>query len=70
MARKKLSDKEIDNALTDLKGWKIRNGNLYKRFTFQNFTEALLPDALKNSNPQGILRLVNDTYTRESVEQV
>jgi 4a-hydroxytetrahydrobiopterin dehydratase len=41
MARKKLSDKEIDNALTDLKGWKIMNGNLYKRFTFQNFTAAL-----------------------------
>ncbi len=41
MARKKLSDEEIDNALNDLKGWKITNGNLYKHFTFQNFTESL-----------------------------
>ena len=41
MARKKLSDEEIDNALNDLKGWKIMNGNLYKHFTFQNFTKPL-----------------------------
>ena len=41
MARKKLSDEQIDNALNDLKGWKIMNGNLYKHFTFQNFTESL-----------------------------
>ncbi len=41
MARKKLSDQEIDNAINELKGWKIMNGNLYKHFTFKNFTESL-----------------------------
>jgi 4a-hydroxytetrahydrobiopterin dehydratase len=41
MARKNLSDEEIDNALIDLDGWKIMNENLHKRFTFQNFTESL-----------------------------
>ncbi len=33
----------------------------------QNFTEHLLPDELKNSNPLGILRLVNNGYTREAI---
>jgi len=41
MARKKLSDKEIDNAINELKGWKITNGKLYKSFTFANFTQSL-----------------------------
>lgn len=35
---------------------------------FQNFTETMLPDALKNNNPLGLLRLVNDSYTREAIE--
>jgi NADP-dependent aldehyde dehydrogenase len=34
---------------------------------FQNFPDALLPDALKNSNPLGIERLVNGEKTRDSV---
>lgn len=34
---------------------------------FQNFTTALLPDALKNNNPLGILRLVDNSYTREAI---
>ncbi|MEP6948117.1 MAG: aldehyde dehydrogenase (NADP(+)) [Ginsengibacter sp.] len=34
---------------------------------FQNFTEAMLPDELKNNNPSGILRLVDNTYTREGI---
>lgn len=41
MARIKLSDEEINYAINELKGWKIMNGNLYKHFTFQNFTESL-----------------------------
>ncbi len=41
MARIKLSDEEINYAINELKGWKIKNGNLYKHFTFQNFTESL-----------------------------
>lgn len=34
---------------------------------FQNFPDALLPDALKNGNPLGIERLVNGEKTRASV---
>jgi NADP-dependent aldehyde dehydrogenase len=34
---------------------------------FQNFPDALLPDALKNGNPLGIERLVNGVKTRDSV---
>ncbi|MGI8641342.1 MAG: 4a-hydroxytetrahydrobiopterin dehydratase [Pyrinomonadaceae bacterium] len=41
MERKKLSDEEINYAITELKGWKIANGNLYKRFSFPNFAESL-----------------------------
>ena len=35
----------------------------------QNFMETMLPDALKNSNPLGILRLVNNQYTREAIHE-
>jgi 4a-hydroxytetrahydrobiopterin dehydratase len=41
VARKKLSDEEIETALTDLKGWKTEGVNLKKRFEFANFVEAL-----------------------------
>ncbi len=41
MARKKLSDEEIETALADLKGWKVEGKNLKKRFTFTNFAESL-----------------------------
>jgi NADP-dependent aldehyde dehydrogenase len=34
---------------------------------FQNFPDALLPDALKNGNPLGIERLVNGEKTRDTV---
>ena len=33
----------------------------------QNFTQSMLPDELKNENPLGILRLVNNGYTREAI---
>ena len=33
----------------------------------QNFTDSMLPDALKNSNPSGIMRLVDNTYTRDAL---
>lgn len=36
--------------------------------SLQNFSDAMLPDALKNDNPLGILRLVNNTYTREALK--
>lgn len=41
MARKKLSDEEIQNALPNLNGWKVENKNLSKRFAFNNFAESL-----------------------------
>ncbi len=41
MARKKLSDEEIQNALADLNEWKIEGKNLKKRFEFKNFAESL-----------------------------
>jgi NADP-dependent aldehyde dehydrogenase len=33
----------------------------------QNFTDAMLPGALKDSNPTGIMRIVNNVYTRDSI---
>ena len=30
---------------------------------FQNVPDALLPDPLKDSNPLGIMRMVDDVYT-------
>lgn len=42
-----------------------------KRFArpvcYQNFPETLLPQALHNANPLGIWRLVNGTWTKESI---
>ncbi|MEI6950240.1 aldehyde dehydrogenase (NADP(+)) [Paraflavisolibacter sp. H34] len=36
---------------------------------YQDCPEALLPDALKNSNPLGLLRKVNGRWTREALGQ-
>lgn len=41
MARKKLSETEIETALNELNGWKTENANLKKRFEFANFADAL-----------------------------
>lgn len=35
--------------------------------SFQNWPDALLPDELKNSNPLGIFRLVDNVQTREAI---
>ena len=35
--------------------------------SYQNTPDALLPDALKNANPLGLLRLVDGEWTRGSV---
>lgn len=44
-----------------------------KRFmrpvAFQNMPDSLLPDALKDSNPLGILRIVDNFYTRDPLNQ-
>jgi NADP-dependent aldehyde dehydrogenase len=37
---------------------------------FQNFLDEMLPAALQNSNPLGILRLVNNQYTRDAIVKV
>jgi NADP-dependent aldehyde dehydrogenase len=36
--------------------------------SFQDWADSLLPDELKNSNPLGIRRLVNDQWTTAAVE--
>jgi NADP-dependent aldehyde dehydrogenase len=36
-------------------------------FSYQNWPDHLLPDELKNMNPLGIFRLVNNKQTRESI---
>ncbi len=41
MQRRKLSQKEIQDRLAELKGWEIIETKLKKRFTFKNFTESL-----------------------------
>ena len=38
--RKKLSDSEIQESLTQLSGWSIENGKLHKNFQFESFVEA------------------------------
>ncbi|QNL50746.1 aldehyde dehydrogenase (NADP(+)) [Olivibacter sp. SDN3] len=34
---------------------------------FQNWPDSLLPDALKNSNPLGVFRMVNNVWTKEPI---
>jgi len=41
MQRRKLSQKEIQDHLAELKGWEIIETKLKKRFTFKNFSESL-----------------------------
>jgi NADP-dependent aldehyde dehydrogenase len=36
---------------------------------FQNWPDALLPDALKDANPLGIWRIVDDALTRDAIER-
>jgi 4a-hydroxytetrahydrobiopterin dehydratase len=38
--RKLLSEKEVEQQLTGVKGWQITNGKLQKEFLFQDFTRA------------------------------
>lgn len=35
---------------------------------YQNFLQELLPEELKDTNPLGVLRLVNGSYTRETIQ--
>lgn len=36
----KLSDSEAQQKLSDLPGWQLREGKLYRKFEFKNFVEA------------------------------
>ena len=38
--RKKLSDSEIQESLSELSGWSIENGKLHKSFQFDSFVDA------------------------------
>jgi len=40
MARKKLTDSEIQKNLEKLDGWTVENGKLHKEFQFDSFVEA------------------------------
>ena len=40
MARKKLTDTEIQTNLEKLNGWTVENGKLHKEFQFDNFVTA------------------------------
>jgi NADP-dependent aldehyde dehydrogenase len=46
-------------------------GDAIKRFArpvaYQNFSNDLLPDELKNENPLKIWRTVNDVFTKDAV---
>ena len=35
---------------------------------YQDYPDSLLPDALKNANPLGLLRLVDGRSTREALD--
>jgi len=57
-------------ATTDSRSTSVGTAAIF-RFTrpvsLQNMPQALLPDELKNSNPLGIWRLVNGTFTNETI---
>ena len=37
----KLSDDEIEAALADLPGWRLKNGEIFKQYTFSTFMDAI-----------------------------
>jgi 4a-hydroxytetrahydrobiopterin dehydratase len=41
MARNKLTQSEIKDALADLPGWEVADGKLHKKFKFKSFAEAM-----------------------------
>lgn len=41
MARRKLSEEEIQTALHDLAGWEVKGGKLHKTFRFTSFAQAI-----------------------------
>lgn len=41
MSRKKLTEAEINAALSDLPGWEVKEGKLHKQYKFETFAQAL-----------------------------
>jgi 4a-hydroxytetrahydrobiopterin dehydratase len=41
MSRRKLSSDELENELTMLPGWAVREDKLYKQYKFKSFAQAL-----------------------------
>jgi len=41
MARRKLTDEEIEDALGELPGWEVKDGKLHKTFKFASFAQAI-----------------------------
>jgi 4a-hydroxytetrahydrobiopterin dehydratase len=41
MSRKKLNQDDIQQALTDLPGWSVKEGKLHKQYKFNSFAQAL-----------------------------
>ncbi len=38
--RRKLTDAELDDALTELDGWSVQDGKLHKEYEFEDFVAA------------------------------
>jgi 4a-hydroxytetrahydrobiopterin dehydratase len=41
MARRKLTDEELAEALRELPGWAVQDGKLHKTFKFDSFAQAI-----------------------------
>jgi 4a-hydroxytetrahydrobiopterin dehydratase len=41
MARRKLTQEEVDSALQELAGWAVKDGKLHKIFKFDTFAQAI-----------------------------
>jgi len=41
MARKKLTEMEIDATLRELPGWEVKDGKLHKDYKFESFARAI-----------------------------
>jgi 4a-hydroxytetrahydrobiopterin dehydratase len=41
MARKKLTEKEVEAAIQELPGWKVQKGKLHKAYKFDSFAQAI-----------------------------
>ena len=54
-----------DSRFTSVGGDGIRRW--VRPLCFQSWTDASLPDALKNANPLGIWRTINNTFTKDPI---